>query len=74
LRFINWILDMVAGPVDFGEFGVLMVDEDTGELRPMLGADILALENETDEAVAEWWFRKEAEAFAIHGEAIVRAQ
>ncbi len=72
-RFFNWLLDMVR-PLDFGEFGVMMRDEESGELRPMIGADVLALEQETDEAVAEWWFRKEAEAFAIHGEAIVRPQ
>ena len=73
MRFFDWIMDMIC-PLDFGEFGVVMVDEDTGKLRPMVGADILALEQETDEAVTQWWFRKEAEAFELYGEAILRLQ
>lgn len=73
-KILSFLGTLLFPAVDFGEFGVLMRDEETGELRPMVGADMLAMQEETDEAVADWWFKKEAEAFAIHGDGITRVQ
>ena len=57
---------------DFGEFGVLIRDGDS--FIPMDQAYMDKLKDETDESIKDFFFREEAKAFEIHGEAILRLQ
>lgn len=58
---------------DFGEFGVKVQDE-SGNLVPMDRDYMNALEAEVHELEKNFWLRKQAEAFATHGEAILKPQ
>lgn len=77
-RLIDFIRDALDffRPVDFGEHGILVRDE-TGNLVPMDDAFMERMKAETHEAIEaieDFWFQKEAEAFETHGEAILRPQ
>jgi hypothetical protein len=77
-RLINLIRDAIdffrpLNREDFGEFGVLVRDED-GNMVPMDQGYFDNLKADVDERVEDFWFQKEAEAFAIHGEAILKSQ
>ncbi|KKN88773.1 hypothetical protein LCGC14_0243800 [marine sediment metagenome] len=58
---------------DFGEFGV-MVRNESGNLVPMTQAYMDDLKAEVHEMEEDFWFQKQAEAFATHGEAILKPQ
>lgn len=58
---------------DFGEFGVKVQDE-SGNLVPMDQAYMDNLKAEVHELEKNFWLRKQAEAFATHGEAILKPQ
>lgn len=76
-RLWNLILDAwdFFRPVDtdFGEFGVLVRDED-GNFVPMDQAHLDNMKADLDERIEDFWFQKEAEAFETHGEAILKMQ
>jgi hypothetical protein len=58
---------------DFGEFGVLVRDEDDN-MVPMDQAFFDALAADVHEREDDFWFQLQAEAFATHGEAILKPQ
>jgi hypothetical protein len=58
---------------DFGEFGVLVLDEDDNFV-PMDQAYFDDLKADVHERQEDFWFQKQAEAFATHGEAILKPQ
>ncbi len=60
-------------PLDFGEFGVLVRDE-AGNMVPMDQAYMDDLKAEVHEMEKDFWLRKEAEAFATYGGAILQPQ
>lgn len=72
MRLLNLIRDFFR-PLDFGEFGVLVRDGN-GNFVPMDQADMDDLKSEVRELERDFWFKKEAEAFATYGEAILKLQ
>jgi hypothetical protein len=76
-RLLNLIQDAIdffkPAPVDFGKFGVLVRDE-AGNLVPMDQAYMDDLKAEVHEGIKAFWLKKQAEAFATYGEAILRPQ
>ena len=76
-RLLNLIQDAIdffkPAPVDFGEFGVLIRDE-SDNLVPMDQAYMDNLKAEVHESTKAFWLKKQAEAFATYGEAILKPQ
>ena len=74
-RIFNLVRDAIDffRPVDFGDHGILVRDE-SGNLVPMDDAFMERMKAEVDEGIEDFWFQKEAEAFAVHGEGILNTQ
>lgn len=58
---------------DFGQFNTMVRDED-GNMVPMSQEYFDNLKAEVHERIEDFWFEKEAEAVATHGEGILRPQ
>lgn len=71
-RLFNLIFNFFQ-PLDFGEFGVLVRDEN-GNVVPMDQAYFDKLKAGVHKDIEHFWVSKQAEAFAIHGEAILKPQ
>ena len=63
----------ITKPLDFGEFGVLVRDA-AGNMVPMDQAYMDNLKATVHEGIEDFWVSKQAEAFATHGEAILKPQ
>ncbi len=78
LCFLDWLIDKVSPPPDFGPFGVIMLNPLTGVPRPMDQRDMGILEGED---IAEWkaiqnefWANLERDAVRLHGPNILKEQ
>ena len=82
---VCWLLYLVArsvkrglaarreGDWDFGEYGVLVRRPD-GSYSPIDLDDLMSMEQETQAAIDEFWFRHELRAVQLYGDAILRPQ
>lgn len=73
LSLLQDAIEYFRSPLDFGEFGVLVRDGD-GNLVPMDQDDMYDLKTEVEKSEADFWSKKQAEAFATHGSAILKLQ